>query len=59
MAGEAYFDLYVNGTSKSISLDYSIMNYYYRPVVYLKSDVIITNDDTGEEGNKYEIGLSE
>jgi len=35
------------------------MNYYYRPVVYLKSDVIITNDDTGEEGNKYEIGLSE
>jgi len=30
-----------------------------RPVVYLRSDVIITNDGTGEEGNKYEIALSE
>jgi len=28
-----------------------------RPVVYLKSNVIITNDGTGEEGNKFEIGL--
>ncbi|MBE6156883.1 MAG: hypothetical protein E7161_03960 [Firmicutes bacterium] len=31
----------------------------YRPVVYLKSNVIITNDGTGEEGNKFEIGLNE
>ena len=31
----------------------------YRPVVYLKSNVVITNDGTGAEGNKYEIALSE
>jgi len=28
-----------------------------RPVVYLKSNVVITNDGTGAEGNKFEIGL--